>query len=993
MRKALLSLALAIWTLGVNAQMSDIPDVVEADVCSLPGKALTPTAELQEGRRYLMHVSDLLCSIKPNGDVTNVSGLELTNFNDRTDALNESYFWTVTHTADGKIQFQNVQSREYIASLEYGKPVVMTADVEKAAAFEPKETSISNLLQMDNEGGLGLTISYSLSDECLLSAGWDEYSSEPECAYIDFYDVDSNDIYRTETRRKVTLKFPQYNGEDVFVFKQFRDGYTVKLDDLPFMSLFIASGFAERSRKVDADHTSFTVNGEWHTPEINGHVAALSIAGLWMEVTETANVIPAYKSSETTIDRSRIWYFDNVRTEGGSMYVTIRNAALPENYGLAIGEPDKWSNRSPLTMSPTPSEFMLTVAEETHGSEKVPYWAITVAGEDSVIQGVRGGSHSAFVLDPAFASYNAYDEDSAFSLSIVEPADADFNTLVSFEYGAETIEISDEKREAARRSRLPDDFREMFVPSALVLAKVEYMRLKGYDLPYDSPFAKVDLPGGHPSNLPQMQALAEAIDSGNDAAASAAVEAAAGLNSPTADFTEGAVFRLHYVYPGSKTVVNIRQDVDPSGIYAELDNEYSTNIGLSIITVDGKNYLYHHSSWDDSYSRFYSAWTDKNDTDGYIRHNFSGRRSSCIFWGSNAVASPVEFAVWTPEAGAGQEEFSHTVNILAGEDADGNTGHVFWNVTLGYDDATQEVNQMSELSVMTWSGWVPGFYLTPVGQLTDDEIAGARRKIADINASIQSRFESAVAKAEAAAGAPASVNSYDLEELTEWSHEDLSPDELNYRLDHPSHFATGNVYALLCYPNNSSTANYNELIPDFNGASNLAFKVENGQCVLRKYVAGDSSFNWHLVPVADGDGSVTGHSFVHYMPSEEVARSGEQPTVSLTWPGESNIALSNVFSQYRNKANTVGSGYVDLVFKHADGSGFKYLPQVKAALISKNPEDAGLETTQIGGITVDDEESDAADYFDLSGRSVAHPSVGGIYIERRGSRVIKRIVR
>lgn len=596
MKKVLLSFAaLFMAATGVPIMAQDTQPEYEI---SIPEGDLTTSGKMEEGKRYL--ISDAyenLCKPMEDGDVIRISSSYEFPVCAGTQ-LDESFFWTVEvpeNSEDGRIAVKHIQSNMYIAMLEYGEMCTMTSDIAAAALFEASANG--NLLQPDAEGGLGL---YCM-ESGVFAAGWDETNECPKYSRFYYYDVDANNIIRekepepVKVAREVTLTLPQHNGEDVIVKAQYYDGDKVEVSNLPYFGCFSATGFAERSRTVSETNCAFTVKGTWNEPVYTSvdRIFAIGKADdngytdYW--VTYNGSTFTARDSYSGTTqyavpaDRKYIWYFTNVRfdNESGNYLVTLSNAMAPVGTGLTS---DADGN---LSFTDTPTEFILSKTYPKYGSDtEHPRTSLVycVDGQTMCFNGTRNLRTIIKWTEGATISDTYPDE-----YSIQEPTD-EFDRLTTFTVQGMTFNINAAKREAAKASRTPEDYRAMFELSPVNQAQVRYAELAGFA--YGSASSAVKLPGHADVNDPILVALANAIDGNDDTAAEAALAAAESVVvSASADYVEGAKFRLENLSASLGV-----SDTDASRLTLISSDDASDinarQLEFVIVNVRGKKYIY-----------------------------------------------------------------------------------------------------------------------------------------------------------------------------------------------------------------------------------------------------------------------------------------------------------------------------------------------------------------------------------------------------------------
>lgn len=592
MKKVLLSFAaLFMAATGVPIMAQDSQPEYEI---SIPEGNLTTSGKMEEGKRYL--ISDAyenLCKPMEDGDVIRISSSEEFPVCVGTQ-LDESFFWTIevpANSEDGRIAVKHIQSNMYIAALVYNETCTMTSDIAAAALFEASNNS--TFFQPDTEGGLGLYC----TESGIFAAGWDETNECPKYTNFRFYDVDANNIVRekepepVKVAREVTLTLPQHNGEDVIVKAQYYDGDKVEVSNLPYFGCFSATGFAERSRTVSETNCAFTVKGTWDEPvytSTNRVFTMGSLAGseYFRLITYDGQSFArdtnydSFSSEPIPAEQKYIWYFTGLRFDnaGGNYLVTIGNAMAPAGTGLTS---DAEGN---LAFTDTPTEFILSKTYMNYGSDKENPRTSLVYCADGKKMSFEGSSKLKTLINWEYG----VDMDNTYPgvFAIVEPEEDSFDRLTTFTVQGTTFNINAAKREAAKASRTPEDYRAMFELSPVNQAKVRYAELAGFA--YGSASSAVKLPGHADVNDPILVALAKAIEDYDDAAAEAALAAAENVVvSASTEYTEGLMFYLE-----NWTEYMILDSSDPTKLTYSQGNDISDALKFTIVNVRGKKYIY-----------------------------------------------------------------------------------------------------------------------------------------------------------------------------------------------------------------------------------------------------------------------------------------------------------------------------------------------------------------------------------------------------------------
>lgn len=594
MKKVLLSLAvLFMAATGVPIMAQDTQPEYEI---SIPDGDLTTSSQMEAGKRYLISdgYSGSLCKPLEDGDVIRISSSEEFPVCAGTQ-LDESFFWTIevpANSEDGRIAVKHIQSNMYIATLVYGETCIMTSDIAQAALFE---ASAYTLMQPDSEGGLGL---YCM-DSGIFAAGWDETNECPKYTAFAFYDVDANNIVRekepepVKVAREVTLTLPQHNGEDVIVKAQYYDGDKVEVSNLPYFGCFSATGFAERSRTVSETNCAFTVKGTWDEPVYTSTNRVFTMGIL--DGSEYFRLITydgqsfardtnydSFSSEPIPAEQKYIWYFTGLRFDnaGGNYLVTIGNAMAPAGMGLTS---DAEGN---LSFTDTPTEFILSKTYLSYGFDEENPRTSLVYCVDGKKMCFTGAGKLKTLANTFVAGETSIDDYYPYEFSIDEPTDASFDRLTTFTVQGMTFNINAAKREAAKASRTPEDYRAMFELSPVNQAKVRYAELAGFA--YGSASSAVKLPGHCDVNDPILVALAKAIEDYDDAAAEAALAAAENVVvSASTEYTEGLMF-----YLDNWTEYMILDSSDPTKLTYSQGNDISDALKFTIVNVRGKKYIY-----------------------------------------------------------------------------------------------------------------------------------------------------------------------------------------------------------------------------------------------------------------------------------------------------------------------------------------------------------------------------------------------------------------
>lgn len=720
MKKVLLSFAvLFMAATGVPIMAQDTQPEYEI---SIPEGDLTTSSQMEEGKRYL--ISDAyenLCKPMEDGDVIRISSSYEFPVCAGTQ-LDESFFWTVEvpeNSEDGRIAVKHIQSNMYRAMLEYGEMCTMTSDIAAAALFEASANG--NLLQPDAEGGLGL---YCM-ESGVFAAGWDETNECPKYTDFAYYDVDLNNIIRekepepVKVPREVTLTLPQHNGEDVIVKAQYYDGDKVEVSNLPYFGCFSATGFAERSRTVSETNCAFTVKGTWDEPVYTSvdRIFAIGKADdngytdYW--VTYNGSTFTAWDHYFGTTqyavpaDRKYIWYFTNVRfdNESGNYLVTLSNAMAPAGTGLTS---DADGN---LSFTDTPTEFILSKTYPKYGSDtEHPRTSLVycVDGQTMCFNGTRNLRTIIKWTEGTTISDTYPDE-----YSIQEPTD-EFDRLTTFTVQGMTFNINAAKREAAKASRTPEDYRAMFELSPVNQAKVRYAELAGFA--YGSASSAVKLPGHADVNDPILVALAKAIEDYDDVAAEAALAAAENvIVSASTEYTEGLMFHLK-----NWTEYMILDSSDPTKLTYSKENDSSDALEFTIVNVRGKKYIYCPDK-----GKFLSATGKQLVADFSNSWTLSDAKH----------ATPVDFICLKADADIVLTDYykpmSHNADIVvAGSDP-------ILYCAFSYNQETKK----SEIVVRTSQGWADDFVgvwtFSPTGEtMAETDLAAVRERFSPKGAAI-----------------------------------------------------------------------------------------------------------------------------------------------------------------------------------------------------------------------------------------------------------------
>ncbi len=720
MKKVLLSFAaLFMAATGVPIMAQDTQPEYEI---SIPEGDLTTSVKMEEGKRYL--ISDAyenLCKPMEDGDVIRISSSYEFPVCAGTQ-LDESFFWTVEvpeNSEDGRIAVKHIQSNMYIAVLEYGEKCTMTSDIAAAALFEASANG--NLLQPDAEGGLGL---YCM-ESGVFAAGWDETNECPKYTDFAYYDVDANNIIRekepepVKVPREVTLTLPQHNGEDVIVKAQYYDGDKVEISNLPYFGCFSATGFAERTRTVSETNCAFTVKGTWDEPVYTsvdrifaiGNADDNGYTDYW--VTYNGSTFTARDSYFGTTqgavpaDRKYIWYFTNVRfdNESGNYLVTLSNAMAPAGTGLTS---DADGN---LSFTDTPTEFILSKTYPKYGSDtEHPRTSLVycVDGQTMCFNGTRNLRTIIKWTEGTTISDTYPDE-----YSIQEPTD-EFDRLTTFTVQGMTFNINAAKREAAKASRTPEDYRAMFELSPVNQAKVRYAELAGFA--YGSASSAVKLSGHCDVNDPILVALAKAIEDYDDAAAEAALAAAENvIVSASTEYTEGLMFHLK-----NWTEYMILDSSDPTKLTYSREEDSSDALEFTIVNVRGKKYIYCPDK-----GKFLSATGKQLVADFSNSWTLSDAKN----------ATPVDFICLKADADIVMTDYykylSHNADIVvAGSDP-------ILYCAFSYNQETKK----SEIVVRTSQGWADDFVgvwtFSPTGEtMAETDLAAVRERFSPKGAAI-----------------------------------------------------------------------------------------------------------------------------------------------------------------------------------------------------------------------------------------------------------------
>lgn len=724
MKKVLLSfVALFMAATGVPIMAQDTQPEYEI---SIPEGDLTTSVKMEEGKRYL--ISDAyenLCKPMEDGDVIRISSSYEFPVCAGTQ-LDESFFWTIevpANSEDGRIAVKHIQSNMYIAMLEYGEMCTMTSDIAAAALF--KASANGNLLQPDAEGGLGL---YCM-ESGVFSAGWDETNECPKYTDFAYYDVDLNNIIRekepepVKVPREVTLTLPQHNGEDVIVKAQYYDGDKVEISNLPYFGCFSATGFAERSRTVSETNCAFTVKGTWDEPVYTSTNRVFTIATMEPEVYSPEEFVYYNGSSISAkynpwwgrpsgswivAEQDIIWYFTSLRFDknSGNYLVTLANAMAPAGTGLTS---DAEGN---LSFTETPTEFILGKTYPKYGSDTEHPRTSLVYCVDGKKMSFEGSSKLKTLINWEYG----VDMDDTYPglFVIVEPEDDSFDNLTTFTVQGMTFNINAAKREAAKASRTPEDYRAMFELSPVNQAKVRYAELAGFA--YGSASSAVRLPGHCDVNDPILVALANAIKDYDDAAAEAALAAAENVVvSASTEYTEGLMFHLK-----NWTEYMILDSSDPTKLTYSKENDSSDALEFTIVNVRGKKYIYCPDK-----GKFLSATGKQLVADFSNSWTLSDAKN----------ATPVDFICLKADADIVMTDYykylSHNADIVvAGSDP-------ILYCAFSYNQETK----MSEIVVRTSQGWADDFVgvwtFSPTGEtMAETDLAAVRERFSPKGAAI-----------------------------------------------------------------------------------------------------------------------------------------------------------------------------------------------------------------------------------------------------------------
>ncbi len=406
--------------------------------------------------------------------------------------------------------------------------------------------------------------------------------------------------------------------------------------------------------------------------------------------------------------------------------------------------------------------------------------------------------------------------------------------------------------------------------------------------------------------------------------------------------------------------------VDSSTGKLTLSDSYTQKAKFAVVKHDGKNYLYNLDT-----QKFVNAFA------------FSPQS-----YGMGDVPTAVSFGVNNTGGAVAPWRKNHGVDIIGGRIVDSEEAA---EGAFGWSDLVAG----ESVDVKAYNGWQGGLQLSLANELTvldEAQLTELRAKIA----AAEEKVNDDLTKKVESTGDLVSVNSPTKESvLAVANDESLSPDYLAWYMENnmfechqPTH---GSVYKIICagslykQPADSETDAYLNAA-DFNL---LAFAVEGTRCVLRTSSEDDSAFNW-LCNIGE-DGST---SFVHYVPTETKQRESALTAVYLSLPAEHLGAHADAaepqtaFPMYRNLVSK-GSGVVALpVANYSDASKTVWLPNLWIYKVSDDATDAGASTSiteiEAAGAT-------AEEYFDMSGRRVAKPAAGRIYIVRNGAKTAKRI--
>lgn len=726
MKKVLLSFAvLFMAATGVPIMAQDTQPEYEI---SIPEGDLTTSSQMEEGKRYL--ISDAyenLCKPMEDGDVIRISSSEEFPVCVGTQ-LDESFFWTIevpANSEDGRIAVKHIQSNMYIAALVYNETCTMTSDIAAAALFEASNNS--TFFQPDTEGGLGLYC----TESGIFAAGWDKTNECPKYTNFRFYDVDANNIVRekepepVKVAREVTLTLPQHNGEDVVVKAQYYDGDKVEVSNLPYFGCFSATGFAERSRTVSETNCAFTVKGTWNEPVYTSTnrvftMGSLDGSGMYYPLetydgksfSHDTNYDPTSREP-IPAERKYIWYFTGLRfdNESGNYLVTIGNAMAPAGTGLTSDA------EGYLSFTDTPTEFILSKTYLSYGSDKDnPRTSLVycVDGKKMCLTSYATSGKLRTLVNTFVAGETSIDEYYPDEFGIVEPGDDSFDRLKTFEMQGMTFNINAAKREAAKASRTPEDYRAMFELSPVNQAKVRYAELAGFA--YGSASSAVKLPGHADVNDPILVALANAIEDYDDAAAEAALAAAENVVvSASTEYTEGLMFYLK-----NWTEYMILDSSDPTKLTYSREEDRSDALEFTIVNVRGKKYIYCPDK-----GKFLSATGKQLVADFSNSWTLSDAKN----------ATPVDFICLKADADIVLTDYykpmSHNADIVvAGSDP-------ILYCAFSYNQETK----MSEIVVRTSQGWADDFVgvwtFSPTGEtMAETDLAAVRERFSPKGAAI-----------------------------------------------------------------------------------------------------------------------------------------------------------------------------------------------------------------------------------------------------------------
>ncbi len=724
MKKVLLSFAvLFMAATGVPIMAQDTQPEYEI---SIPEGDLTTSSQMEEGKRYLI-ADDFRNLCKPIEDDGIMHIGRSYSYPDPGTQLDESYFWTIevpANSENGRFAIKHIQSNTYIALLVYGEMCTMTSNIAKAALFE--SPSSGGFLSPDADGGLGL-LGDEISDR--FQAGWDETNECPKYTGFALYDVDLNNIVRekepepVKVAREVTLTLPQHNGEDVVVKAQYYDGDKVEVSNLPYFGCFSATGFAERSRTVSETNCAFTVKGTWDEPVYTSTNRVFTIATMEPEVYSPEEFVYYNGSSISAkynpwwgrpsgswivAEQDIIWYFTSLRFDknSGNYLVTLANAMAPAGTSLTS---DAEGN---LSFTETPTEFILGKTYPKYGSDTEHPRTSLVYCVDGKKMSFEGSSKLKTLINWEYG----VDMDDTYPglFVIVEPEDDSFDNLTTFTVQGMTFNINAAKREAAKASRTPEDYRAMFELSPVNQAKVRYAELAGFA--YGSASSAVRLPGHCDVNDPILVALAKAIEAYDDAAAEAALAAAENvIVSASTEYTEGLMFHLK-----NWTEYMILDSSDPTKLTYSKENDSSDALEFTIVNVRGKKYIYCPDK-----GKFLSATGKQLVADFSNSWTLSDAKN----------ATPVDFICLKADADIVMTDYykylSHNADIVvAGSDP-------ILYCAFSYNQETKK----SEIVVRTSQGWADDFVgvwtFSPTGEtMAETDLAAVRERFSPKGAAI-----------------------------------------------------------------------------------------------------------------------------------------------------------------------------------------------------------------------------------------------------------------